>query len=320
MRVTNAMMSNKVINNINRNLTNVDRYFMQMTTGKKIQVPSDNPLIASRALKFRSIVSRTEQYKENVNQAKSWMEITDTAFGAADSILTQMRELCIEGGNDKPIEDQKAIAKEYNSMLEELEKTVNQTYMGRYIFSGYKTDTPPITKDASGNNILNPDIYNGVTVNQKIEIEVGVDNNIPINSNAPSFYTQEVFDGLHAIGKKIEEYDKHITDGTWVEGDANTQAFNTDLRDLFDKTIGNIDEYKQKFSDQATDIGVRESRLELVGSRLGDDHTNYTNLMANNEDLNVTEAYMNWSVADSVYTAALKVGMSITKLTLADYL
>lgn len=97
MRITNNMLINNMKNYINNNLSRMDKYQNQMATGKKISVPSDDPIVAARALKLRTDVSEIEQYKRNVKDAQSWMDITETALSNIGDVLHRARELASQG-------------------------------------------------------------------------------------------------------------------------------------------------------------------------------------------------------------------------------
>lgn len=141
MRITNTMMSNTMLMNISRNIRNLDNLLMQQATTKKIQVASDNPILASRALKFRTNVSETLQYQRNVTQGTSWMDITEVAFSQAVEIMKNIKDRCDQGANG-PLEytDRQKINTDINQLMEHLGTMMNQTYAGRYVFSGYRTD------------------------------------------------------------------------------------------------------------------------------------------------------------------------------------
>lgn len=315
MRITNSMMNNRMINNINNNLSRLDQYYSQMTTNQKIQVPSDNPIIASRSLKYRNIVKETNQYKENSDQAQSWMEITESAFKNMNSVMSKMSELCVQGGTDtNDIDARKKILGEFCSLTKQLETELNTKYMGRYVFSGYKTDQPVIREDGT----LNPDIYDDTDIlNQNIELEVGSNNRININSVAPDFYTKDIYDDLHSFDEKLAYFSSDAFNNL---NDSQKAAKEDELRQDFDNMIGKLKGYADTISKEHADTGVRMNRLALVQNRLSEDSTNYTNLMSKNEDVNLGEVTMKFNVANSVYNASLKVGMNLLQLSLADYL
>lgn len=449
MRITNTMMTNSMLTRINNNMNNLDKYYIQMSSQKKIQMPSEDPIIASRALRFRSIVSSTEQYSSNVTQANSWMEISESAYKNINSIYTRMSELCVQGATDSySLDERKKVLKEFNSLVGQLEGELNTTYMGRYVFSGYKTNTPVIKQDAAtGKNVLNSKIYgvdivtddyvdqikadtvatvndiskriaevngkiaagttaslekerdelisslngylnievsedkntitvqgetivNGTTSNnisvsntdkevsiklrattldtenlygdlreatiltgidgQEIEIEVGVNNYIKINSLATNFYTQDIYDTLHEFDRiydymegtlSNEDIDSYFGGVPFSEmSESEKIKFDTNLRANIESMITKISDFSTTATEQHTNLGVRMNRLSLIGGRLADDKVSYNKLMSDNENVNLADAAMNFNVANACYNASLRVGMTITQLTLADYL
>jgi len=144
MRITNNMTTNKMLLNLNRNANAVDVLYSQYASGKKIQLASDNPIIASRTLKFRTNISETEQYSRNVSQGLSWMDISEQGFANSIDIMKTIREKCVQGANDTLSEsDRKKITTEIQSLYAQLGAEMNVSYAGRYVFSGYRTDEPP---------------------------------------------------------------------------------------------------------------------------------------------------------------------------------
>ena len=95
MRITNNMMLRNASSNINGNKINVNAMENQMSSQKKIQRPSDDPVIAVRALRLRSSLSEINQYYENnIPDAESWLEVTETALKNMEKILTDIRTQC----------------------------------------------------------------------------------------------------------------------------------------------------------------------------------------------------------------------------------
>ena len=101
MRITNNMMLRNASSNINGNKINVNAMENQMSSQKKIQRPSDDPVIAVRALRLRSSLSEINQYYENnIPDAESWLEVTETALKNMEKILTDIRTQCEYGSGD----------------------------------------------------------------------------------------------------------------------------------------------------------------------------------------------------------------------------
>ena len=175
MRVTNRMLINNMINNIGGNLRRMEKYQNRLSTGKKINVPSDDPVVAARALKLRTDVSRLEQYDRNVKDALSWMEITESSLANITDILHRARVLAVQGANGTTTpEDTQKIEEEVKQLKHQLIQVANSTYSGRYIFSGFKTDQKLLNEDGS----FAIEVINDV---EKIVYEVDIGDDIRIN-------------------------------------------------------------------------------------------------------------------------------------------
>lgn len=153
MRITNKMMTNNALYNINNNKNLMSTLEQQYSTGKKITKPSDDPIIAVRALKFRTNLSELNQYYEkNIPDALSWMDVTESALDSVNEIITSMNTYCNQGANDYPTaEDRNSIVTNLQQLKDQLYQEGNTNYAGRYVFSGYKTDTPLVFNEATQN-------------------------------------------------------------------------------------------------------------------------------------------------------------------------
>ena len=101
MRITNSMMNNNTKTNINTNKLNEDMINTMIASGQKITRPSDDPVIAIRALRLNSNISEINQYYEkNIPDADAWMEITETALKQTDTTLTSIKESLTTGASD----------------------------------------------------------------------------------------------------------------------------------------------------------------------------------------------------------------------------
>lgn len=143
MRITNKVMQNNALNNINRNKELTDKLNTQLATGKKVNRPSEDPVVAIRALRLASDVNDVNQYyKKNVPDAKSWLELTESAVKTSVSVITDMIEQCEKGSSDTlTTADRNIIIDSLKELKNEVYATGDADYAGRYIFTGYRTDT-----------------------------------------------------------------------------------------------------------------------------------------------------------------------------------
>lgn len=326
MRITNQMMTNTFMTNINRNLGILDKYNTQGSSGKKIQNPSDDPIIATRSLKFRTMISETEQYYKNTEQAGSWLEATETALKNINEITDKMKGLMQQGASDTyGVEDRKKLLTEFGSLTKQLEQELNTTHTGRYVFSGFRTDSPVITQNAAGQNILNNQIYGDPTAvppivsidGQNIEIQIGMGISTGVNSLATNLYSEGDYNTFNDLAAQADFIGSPAYQAMTP---AQQMAYDRNLRDGMSEMITFMDSYRDKTSVENTLVGVRAKRIELVQTRLQDDKTNYSKLMSDNENANLAEVTMNFNTANAAYQASLKIGMNINQMTLADYL
>ncbi len=143
MRMTNKIMQNNSLYNINNNKILQDKLSTQMATQKKLTRPSDDPIVAIRALRLRTSVSELTQYKDrNAKDADAWLNVTGDALSTASEVITSMIKQVEKGANkDLGGTDLSIIMEQIKSLRDEVYATANVDYAGRYIFTGYRTDT-----------------------------------------------------------------------------------------------------------------------------------------------------------------------------------
>lgn len=180
MRITNGMMINNSLANINVNKLNVDKWSTQQSTGKKIQKPSDDPIIAVRALRFRSQLTELSQYLDkNIPDAESWMNVTEDALSGVSELMQSMQQYLDQAANDTYNEkNRKDIAETLQQYKEQIFQDANADYAGRRVFAGFKTDTDMTFRTTTNQRY---DITENITLDSidtvtKIKNHVSVDN------------------------------------------------------------------------------------------------------------------------------------------------
>lgn len=143
MRITNKIMQKNNLTNINHNKIIQDKLSTQMSTQKKINKPSDDPVVAIRALRLRTNVTEaTQYYSKNIPDAESWLNVTEGALQNLSKVLTSMISQCTKGANgDLTSADREIILEQLKALRDEIYSTADVDYAGRYVFSGYRTDT-----------------------------------------------------------------------------------------------------------------------------------------------------------------------------------
>ena len=142
MRITNNMIVANTKNNVNANKINVDKYNTQMTTQKKISRASEDPVVAMRALRLATNLTHVDQYVDNnIPDALSWLDVTETALTNTKSILTDIRTQCVKGSSDTlTADDRKTILNALTQLSDQIYTEGNADYAGRTVFTGYRTN------------------------------------------------------------------------------------------------------------------------------------------------------------------------------------
>lgn len=168
MRVTNSMISNSSRSHIANAKNELMKRENQYTTQKKILRPSDDPVVAIRSLQLRTTYSKIEQYaSKNVQDAMEWMDTSETTLASIHKILESVKGLCNQGANDPlDVDERHSVLSNLRSIVDGIfEDNANADYAGRYLFTGYRTDTSllfptdttnleyEITENFTGDNI-----------------------------------------------------------------------------------------------------------------------------------------------------------------------
>ena len=143
MRITNNMIMGNTKTNINATKLLVDKYNTQMTTQKKISKASEDPVIAIRSMRMATTLSHLGQYVDNnIPDAQSWLDVTETSLKNMKSIITDIRTLCVHGSTDTlTADDRDAILDQLTALSQQVYSEGNSDYAGRTIFTGYYTSS-----------------------------------------------------------------------------------------------------------------------------------------------------------------------------------
>jgi flagellar hook-associated protein 3 FlgL len=301
------MLINNMVRYLGNNLDRMQLYQSRLATGKMVRKPSDDPVIAARSLKLRTDVSEIEQYQRNIKDAQSWLELTESTLGNIGDVLHRARELAVQASNGIYGPDDLAkIKEEIGQLRTQIIHFANTTYAGRYIFSGYKTDTKLINDDESDPmfGTFNIDVLNS----ENIKYEIGIGDNININVPGGDLFNAGADTTAGTTGDMIQKMNDFLT--ALDNGDSSA----------VDAIIGNIDDIMSEVLRVRSDVGARINRLELTGHRLDTDSINFTNLMSKNEDADIAKVILDLKNEENVYRASLAGGARIILPSLIDFL
>lgn len=143
----------------------------QLSTGKRVNNPSDDPVAAARILKLDQELAQIGQFQRNADLAENRLQQEESTLGDITDVIQRVRELTVQAGNGSlSPQDRKSVAAELSQRLEQLASLGNtRDASGEYIFSGFKGGTP-----AFGQNISGDWVYQGDEGQRSLEIDAGV--------------------------------------------------------------------------------------------------------------------------------------------------
>lgn len=308
MRITNSTLSNNFMRNLSRNLEQMQKYQNQLSSGKLVSKPSDDPMLISKIMDLRANIGGNEQYNSNISDSIGWVETQDGALNGATGILQRIRELVIYGANGSlSTSDRGAIKDEVMQNIEGLKDVLNTNFDGRYIFGGQETKTPPfgITEDGEL-------IYYGSE--KDINREIGKEVNVTLLTSGLQVSGDAVDNGGDAAGKG-----QNNELGTLLKGILDSLK-NGETEKLSGEHLENLDKQLESVLSLRSRIGAINNRLEAAKSRNEAENLNLNTLLSEREDIDIAEKFMEYSVMSTVYQASLSVGSKILQPGLLDYL
>lgn len=243
MRVTQSMLSNNMLRNLTTSYGKMGKLNDQLTTGKKVNRPSDDPVVAMRGLAYRMQTDKVEQYQRNIGEVNNWLDSTDDALDKVGQALHRTRELVLSAANGTMTEDDREKVKAELSQLREQVQDIANTKVGdKYLFSGTKTGTPLYNDGAYPQ--LSTDAVNPATEKTGFESDVNIDvfDGVKLNVNST---TAKMFKDIDAMF------------GSFVGTGAD-----------FDKAIGDVDDQMSALLTERSSVGARQNRVELMDNRL----------------------------------------------------
>ena len=239
MKVTSESAGRMLTYYLLQNRDSVYKLQEQISSGKRVSRPSDDPGSFSLIQQFRQTASCLAQYTTNATRLTERLQTADAKLQDAVEITHRVSEIIVSASDSsKTPVDRQAMGKEVNQYLEEMVNIANTNPEGEYIFAGLRSDTAAysVTRDADGN--ITAVTYNGSTETRMVEVGAGVyvPANIPGSDTTSAqaiFQTSEtdIFanlillrDRLMAGENLVDEEQFTVDAGTDILTVANTYA------------------------------------------------------------------------------------------------
>lgn len=242
------MLVKDMLWNSNNNLVQMAKRQNEMSTGKVITRPSDDPVGITQVLKYKTDIRESQQYSKNITDALGWLEVSESSITNIKDILQRVRELTVQAANGtNTADDLQKIKTEVDEMTKEIIVAGNSTSAGRYLFSGLETNKKLFNPDGSYNIDMTTERRD---LKHVMGYEVSVGETMPIGVHptdlfgtvsSNSFYENFLSRGTAESTKATQSY---LTSSVNLSHDYSGEAlsFDIDLNDGFGVSTYAVDE------------------------------------------------------------------------------
>lgn len=330
MRITNKMMANNYLRDMSNNLNNMQNLNNQLSSGKEIRRPSDNPYKVARSMQLNTDINANKQYNENIKDTTNWLDTTDESLSQVTNVIQRVRELMVSSGNAAyGSAERGAISNEINERISELTQILNSNFDGKYIFGGTKSSSKPL--DVSKNVLTGANdikfidksgaelALDSTDTNVKLQLGmIGTKLKTEISHGVEMEYSVNALDIL-----KFKNVDGNEVNVINLFKDINKNLKSTDTVEndkIINKNLSDIDSVVSNLLKIRAEVGAKQNRMESAETKNEDENYNMTDILSKTEDIDFTNKTIEFSMAQTVYQASLQVSSKVLPKTLLDYL
>jgi len=294
-RITINAINNTVLADNQRTIARMATYQEQLSTGKRINHISDDPVAAQAALRYRAESMQTSKYLDNIAKGESFLNASDSAMGQMSQVLDDAKALAVQGANGtQDAASRQALSQSVDSLLTRMVDLANTVHDGRYIFAGTSTFTQPFTRSSDGQSVA----YQGNL--DEFEIQIGPSSRVSVNQDGNTMFQGDgdIFGALVDLRNALA---------------ANDPAMISSL-------VQDIDDAHTHLNELHGALGGTGQRLELARNQLESAKVNLDALVSAAEDVDFADTIAQMQLAQVALEAGLQAGSRVLRPSLLDYL
>jgi len=297
MRVSSFMMSQVAVDNMLKQQSELLRTQAQLSSGKKILSPSDDPVATRKILDLNDVISTFEQYQRNSDAAGFSLSLEESVLTSATDLLQRARELAVQGLNDSTGSvGRQNIASEMRQLQDQLLSLANtKDSDGQYIFGGFNSTNTPFSGDGAGNFTFAGDQgQKQLQISATRQIAAG-DSGYGVFMNLPGS-TANAFDTLYDLAASLD-------------ANSPTQA-----------SLNDIDAIMQNLQTTRASVGARQNALENQKTVNEDVIMSSKEILSDTQDIDIAEAVVELNRRLAGLQAAQQTYTKIQGLSLFNFL
>ncbi len=296
-RITNQMAAQTTLAGIETALDRLDTTQQELSTGKRINQPSDDPSGTALTLNLNTQLANLTNYSNQVTDGTGWAQAQSSALTDITNAAQRIQELTTEAANGtQTTADMQASAQEVNQLIDEIKQDANTQYNGQYVFSGSATSTAPYqsgSTDTYGGN--SGTVTRTIGPNTTLTVSANLEG---VLGNGQSSGDGQLLDTLRTIAGNMQS-------GNSSGLNANLSSLTTNLNSL---------------TGLSANVGATQDRLQMASSRIQTLQTSDTQVLSNTQDADMASTETNFSTQQAALTAALQAGAHIVQESLMNFL
>jgi flagellar hook-associated protein 3 FlgL len=299
-RITPAMVTSATVGDLNASLASLTRTSEELSSGRTILEPSDNPYGAAHVINLQSQLDGLSSYESAAQDGIAWENTASSAMSNMNAVVQRVRELVLQAANGTNNQsDLDTIALQVEQLTESVKQDANAQYAGEYIFSGTLTKTAPYETENDEYQGNAETIARAVGPEATVKISVNIST---LLGNGEGAEDGKLLDTLRTIANNLRG-------GTPEE-----------LKELATTNLQSIDTNSETLTQLQAQAGSATDQLQAALSRNEDLQTSITQALSNTEDTNVAATSIAYANEQAAYSAALRAGATIVQESLLNFL
>ncbi|MBO9553068.1 flagellar hook-associated protein FlgL [Cellulomonas sp.] len=291
-RITHQTIQRQTLANLQGNLSTMATLQAQMSSGKKINVPSDDPAGASDMLRLRGDQRALTQYARNASDGDSWLTTVDSALTSSLAALRRARDLTVQGGDGALGQTSRdALASELDGVRDTIMDQANATYVGRSVFSG--------TSDAGKAFDTTTYAWTGTPTSAPVERRVGQAMTVRVDSDGSQVFGQ----GAGSVFALLDQVSATLRAG----GDP-TQHLDA------------IDARMEAMLTEVSAVGARQNQIGSAQTSITGQQLTTKSQLSGIEDIDLAETILGLQMQEVAYQGALGAAGKVLQPSLMDFL
>jgi len=301
MRITSNGMARQMLIDIANAGDRLSRQQRQVSTAKRINLPSDDPVGASLAMALRDSLLRLAQAQRNGDEAESRLQASSDLLSSVQLALEDAKNLALSGSSDSlsPSERQN-LAEDVNQKLEHILAQANGRSVDGYLFGGTQTTVAPFTATRDVNGFITAVSANPLGIDGEVRVQLAGGDTIV--ANVPG---SQVFTGSVDIFQLLIQV---------------RDTLNTGSTSAVGATLANLDQAVDQMRRGIGNVGSRIARVRELQQGADAEAVALKARLSRIEDADLAEAAVQFQQAQTVYQASLVVASKTLQISLLDFL